>query len=448
MLQSKSHLISTFLNLTGAGMLLLLAASCSVIPRNYPANRPFVYETNIKIEGNFSKDERTILVSQLKTQLDDSVKVRTVGKLLTQVLKNPPAYDSVNADKSVNFMKALLHSLGYLRDTITYDTLVVIKDAEPPQYRTTLNFYVKPGKLFRLDSISYNIEHPELQVLTLAEVKNTLLKKGEAFSKYTISAELDRLTEIYRDNGYLRFTKDELIGYWDTLDVALLRPTIDFSEQILLLQALEKRRENPTANIEIRFKPGFDTSKLKKFYVGYTTIYPDFGSDTSRFPIKKITVRTGTDIFYRRNLFRPKFLVDNLYFQQGDLYVQKDFLRTINRFNALGAWKLVNIEQVPRDDGSDTVDFNVFLTPSNKYSFTANIEGSRNTGQFLSEGSLLGLGGNLQLVNRNFGRTANQATTTFRYGTELGIDSQFVQTRQVSLSHSIYFPKPIPNSKL
>ncbi len=51
-----------------------------------------------------------------------------------------------------------------------------------------------------------------------------LVKKGEPFAKAPISAELDRLVELYRNNGYLRFGREDLYGLWDTLDVSLLRP--------------------------------------------------------------------------------------------------------------------------------------------------------------------------------------------------------------------------------
>ena len=64
--------------------------------------------------------------------------------------------------------------------------------------------------------------------------------------KIPISAELDRLTDLYRNSGYLRFTRDELVGLWDTLDVSLLQPSIDPFEQLEILQRLRERRENPT----------------------------------------------------------------------------------------------------------------------------------------------------------------------------------------------------------
>ena len=98
----------------------------------------------------------------------------------------------------------------------------------------------------RLDSISYNIKEQELQSLALANQKESLLKKGDPFAKATISSELDRLTELYRNNGYLRFGRDLLQGLWDTVDVSLLNPNLDPFDQIDMLEKLKEQRNNPT----------------------------------------------------------------------------------------------------------------------------------------------------------------------------------------------------------
>ena len=207
--------------------------------------------------------------------------------------------------------------------------------------------------------------------------QKSVLKKGDPFAQQLISEELNRLVELYRENGYLKFSFEELAGVWDTLNLAILRPTIDPFD-IQMLEELRRRRDSPTADIEIRLRPGYNVDKLKKYFVGNTTIYPDFNIlDTSgKAPTRFVYDSNFTFVSYR-NLFRKKFIAQNIYFRRGDLYNERRFVRTINRFNGLGAWRVVNIEQIPRGQ-TDTVDVEIYLTPANKYSFTANIEGSFN----------------------------------------------------------------------
>lgn len=426
-----------------AGIILLLVASCGVVPKNYPRNKPFVYEYRINLEGNFTNEQRNDLKSKLENQLDDSIQIRTVSQLYRQLLKRPPVYVAANADRSVLFMRALLNSLGYFRDSIYYTA--TIDSSVNDQFRTTVEFTVKPGKQVILDSIRYNIQKPELQQLAISTLNKAFIKKGEPFAKIAISNELNRLVDLYRNNGYMRFTTDELRGLWDTVDVSLLKIPTDPFEQLEILQRLKQQRENPKASLEIQLRPGYDPNKLIKYINGNVTIYPDYTVDTLNRRRIEILL-DGKKIITYRNIVKPKLLAQNVYLHRGEEYKQDTYFRTVNRFNSLGAWRLVNIEQNPRI-GSDTVDYSIRLTPAKKYSYSANLEGSVN--QSVISGNLFGLAVNFGLQNRNFARAAIQTGTNVRYGTEFGSTGgvNFIQTRQISISHNIYFPRIIPNFK-
>ena len=252
------------------------------------------------------------------------------------------------------------------------------------------------------------------------------------------------MTDVYRNTGYLRFTRDELVGLWDTLDVSLLQPGLDPFEQLEILQKLRERRENPTANLELRLRT-IDSVKLTKFYMGNVTVYPDYMTDTVSLT-RKVKVVEGITVIQHRNRFKSKIFPPNIYLPKDSLYRQRRYIRTINRFNLLGTWRMVSIDQIPR---KDTVDFVIRLTPAKKYSFNTTLEGSIN--QSTIAGNLFGVGVNVGLQNKNFAKAANMTSSNLRYGVELGntkTGSQFVQTQQVSFSHNIYFPRFVPGTKL
>jgi outer membrane protein assembly factor BamA len=436
--------------------------SCRTI-KNYPANKPFVYETKINLQDNFSTDERKMLIPQLEGQMHDSIKVRSVRKFVgiknwvprffyTEIV-NPPVYDSMNADKTIGFMSATLNSLGYYRDSINYrDTIIKVGD----QYRTIIDFNVVSAKLFKLDSISYNLRtdtseqvvnspsRNRLQQLTDSSRKETFIKKGDAFSIPTLSQEINRLSDIYRDNGYLRYSNDEMLVLWDTVGIALIRPTLDPIEQAQQLEQLRLRKLSPTAEVEFRLRTNPDTSRLTRYYIGNVKIYPDLNADTSLFYPTFDTIRKYQFISYAA-LFKPRKLVSFIYLHPGELYRQSNYLKTQNKFNSLTAWRLVNLTALPRP-GQDTVDFEVKLTPAKKYQFSANLDGSRNQTPILPQGNLFGLGASIGLQNRNFSRAANLAVTNFRYGIELNAVSgqNSIQTQQYVLSHTITAPRRVP----
>src|SRR5829696_192823 len=127
--------------------LFVVAAAFSIffsscVVKKYPANKAFVYETNIDIEGKYTTEEKKVLKSQLEQQLHDSLRVARQRKFLFWlVLKQPPVFDTINVGKSRIYMTALLNSLGYYRGNIAADTNVKVKG---DQYRTTVSFKVDP----------------------------------------------------------------------------------------------------------------------------------------------------------------------------------------------------------------------------------------------------------------------------------------------------------------
>jgi len=440
--------------------------------KKYPKNKPFIYKTNIKLSGNLSKAEKSNLESRLRRQLEDSVNPRASGKILWQTIKKPPVFDTTYVHSSKDFMMAMLHTSGYFKADINYDTTV---NRREEIQKLTLNFNVAPGPLWHFDSIWYNIQQPELQRLTDStlqvdttkkKIKDTVtigvqqpfqqladstaadsyLRKGSSFSQDTIAMELDRLVELYRNRGYMRFTRHELVGVWDTLDVSLLRPLVNPLEQIQLMNEWTEQNQNPTANLEIKLRPGYDSAKLTKYYVGKVYIFPDFGPDSI---LRKDTVILDSSytVIYNQRLFKPKILPQNIYMWHGQAYSQNRYIRTVDRFNSNVAWRLVSVEQKPRP-GTDTVDFNVKLVPAKKYLFVANLEGSRNDNTSpLVVGNLFGVALNLSVQNRNFARAAAQTNFSVRFGTELNIShgQDFVSSRQASVGYNIVFPKLIPH---
>lgn len=437
-------------------ILLFAFTSCTVV-KNYPQKKPYVYETGVNVAGNLEKNNKKDLQLQLEQQLHDSLQPRKVSNLLFwQVLNNPPVFDSMYASQSIIYMRALLNSLGYYRDSIAYR--VKIDSLRNQEYRAHIKFDVEPGRITTLDSIAYNLladsselsprykaELQNLQNLTAASLKEALVKKGDAFSKYQLAAERDRLADVYRNNGYLRYSQDEMLVIWDTIDASLLRPTLDPIEQARQLEALQRRQENPTADVEFILRENPDTTRITRYFIGNITVYPDLRPDTALFA-RDVEVVDSLRFISYRNLFKNDKLTEYIFLDKGALYRQSQYLKTQNKFSGLGAWRLVNIVQLPRE-GQDTVDFEIRLTPARRYGFNVNVEGSRNQGNLsIAEGNLIGIGINFTLQNRNFARAANQARTTFRYGTELNATTaNLVQTQQVTLSHSIQFPRLVPH---
>ena len=107
----------------------------------------------------------------------------------------------------------------------------------------------------------------------------------------------------------------------------------------------------------------------------------------------------GVNVIYYRKLLSHQLFPRIFSSIAVNIMLQRRYSKTINRFNLLGSWRLININPVLRRD-LDTVDFEIHLTPATKYSFTTNVEGSRN--QSTISGNLFGLALNVGVAKQEF----------------------------------------------
>jgi outer membrane protein insertion porin family len=420
-------------------LMALFLHSCKVATfvKGYPKNRPFIFETKIKVSGeSITKEEKTRLEITLSGQLDDSLRNKKIDKLVYSVLKKPAALDSISIGKSIQFMHYYLQGEGYFNDSIKYKILIKPKEH---QQRTYVTFNVFPGRVTRIDPLTYTLHDDSLQAILNKSLGSAIIKKGHPFAQGSISSELSRMVELYQNSGYLKFAKDMLYGLWDTLDVSLLQPSFDPLEQAQQLEILRLRKLNPTVNLDIRLRPVDDISRIRKYFIGAITVYPDAKADSIGItPI--VTTYKNVKVVQYNNKFRPSVFPPNIYMKFGDVYSQRRYLRTLNRFNSLGSWSSVDIVYDTVNSKGDTAAFFLRLIPAKKYKFTANAEGSFS--QSVISGNFLGTGLNVGLQNRNFMHRANLANLNLRYGLELAIGSgQLVQTKQVSASGSVVYPR-------
>ncbi|MCW3087329.1 MAG: BamA/TamA family outer membrane protein, partial [Sediminibacterium sp.] len=210
-------------------LFMAMTSSCSVLKstsvKDYPLNRPFVYENKIVLNGDISKDEKTRLAEDLVNYWDDSLQVRKLQKFgFIYSIKNPPVFDTNNVTRTINFMNAYLNSQGYyyavFNDSIRIDTM-------NDQLRTTVTMNIDLGKNITIDSISFNLGDSTLQRLTRESGKNSFLKKGQPYTNQAINAEVDRLVGLYREYGFFNFTREDIYTVIDTTDAILLTLRLD-----------------------------------------------------------------------------------------------------------------------------------------------------------------------------------------------------------------------------
>ena len=432
-------------------IVLMILSSCSeqkrTWVRNYPKNTPFVYNNQITLHGNFTKDEKKRLLSDLQNYWDDSLKVPKQQQFgLFYKIKNPAVFDSTNIDRSALFMNSYLNAQGYYYSVLTNNyTIDTVKD----QIRASVFMDIDAGKNITIDQVSYEMNDSTLQQIAVAEAGKSYLKKSNPYSKQVISNELDRMVGLYRKNGYYKITREDVYAYVDSNNTKLFALTIDPFEQAKLLSEVAKaKKENPNWDIAIRQREVEDSSRILKYHIGNLYYYPE--TKITDVPDSLITDKSffekkseSTFMRYKKGLFSFRPLKEDTYFKKGDVYNEEKYFKTANALGQLSAWQ--NIDIRPEIRNRDTLDMYFFMTPAVKQSFTVDLEASRNIAD-IGVTNLLGITTNLSYNNRNVWKNAIQSIATFRTGVELNILSssneadQLLQTFLINIGHTYIFP--------
>ncbi|MCU0386053.1 MAG: hypothetical protein MUE38_08485, partial [Flavihumibacter sp.] len=441
----NNHIRTSWLRVYGYA-LLFLVTGCKVI-KNYPSPQPFVYKTTIKLDAKLPSTERANLISKIENQLSDSLQVRYSKKgFLKKQLDRPAIFDTSYAVESVRYIDDLLRAYGYMYGQISWDSsLTQVED----QKRVTTTFRVNPGKVLRLDSIGFDFRDSTLQTLVQNSRKESTLKKGDPYSNEKISAEIDRMLNVFRDNGYLKITRQDVYAEVDTIVAALIDPGLDPFEQIRLLEEVQKRRENPQIDIIFKQRGTENPEHLQQYRFRYIRFYPDLSivADSSMFGKKDTVSRRNISVIRSRNMTKPSFLIRNNQMTPGNLYRQKDVYRTNNVFQQMSAWQQVGIDLFPVDSlGVVDADVNMYL--AKKQNISVDVEASRNATDLITTTNLFGLALNFGLQDRNLSKQSVLASTNFRFGIELGNQGRIIQTFQTSITQSFTIPKFVTPFKI
>ena len=440
-------------------VVICLFSACSEQRRttvvNYPINKAFVYNNKIEIAGTGSKDEKKQLTTELDNYWDDSIRIRSIQKFgFFYKIKQPAVFDPINLQRSISFMNAYLQTRGFYRasfkDSVSVDTV-------GDQLQTHIVLNITPGSKTLVNKVGYAIEDSSLQELTNKHNNESQLKKGSTYTKESISQDLDRLTGLYRNNGYYGFNKENLVAEVDTVDTKLLEIVTNPFLQISRIDSIQaKQQSNINWDILIKNKKALDTFQTTPFTIRAVHFYPEVSIYES--PDTLIDNQFLTNTYSKQILFHNKTgkfsskpLLQHNYLYPGTLYNEGFYYKTLNTVGQIGAWQQVDARILKT--AKDSLDIHLFLVPAIKQSASIDLEGSRNSADIVT-GNTLGISTNLNYTNRNVWKQAIQSVTSFRTGVELNLigatDNNIVQTFLINAGHTYAIPhimQPFKNWK-
>ena len=424
--------------------LLVIISSCTII-RKAPKNNPYLVANTIELlGGDFNKIERQSVIARLSKQLDDSSRVNVKDAFFVfHFINSPIIYDTGYSALSAFNMQTSMYHLGYYNAKATYTQDTV-------NQKVKVKYSVIAGKPTLIDTLRYRLKKEDLQQIALESAKQTYLIQNTPVTKIAVLAEIARLVDSFRNNGYYKFTAAELRMRGDSSIASLTSISDDPFEQLRLLSEAQLKKDSPTVKLALDLNLPDDSTKLYKYAINKIYILSDYRVDDVLNDTLNITQR-GTKNFilrYHERLFRTSLLARNITLRPGNLYSQREYFQTISNLTKLGVWKSINIRVVENLDEANKVDLIMELIPAKKFLFESSLETSysstNNTAAALG-GNLFGVSANFSLKNKNIAKLAISMTHNLRLGVELNKASStnsnnIIFSNEISYSNTVLKP--------
>ena len=277
--------------------------------------------------------------------------------------KAPVLMSNVNSDLRATVAQSALHAHGYFRGTVSATEV----DCKNPK-KAKVSYHVTPGHLFTLDSIKYEHFPPEAQALIDSTAEESLLSKDAPFDISTLDGERNRITNLFRDNGYYYYQP----GYASYLADTLAVPG--------------------KVRVRLQMADSLPDAALRKWYIGNLDI------NLRRTYMEKIDSTRGRGNFKvhyngKKPPLRMRVLMKDMKLRPRRPFSYSDYLESVSKLSSNGLFSLVDFNFTPRDSSAtcDTLDLNLNCVFDKPYDFyvEGNLKGK--TSGFLGPQLVLGL---------------------------------------------------------
>lgn len=360
----------------------------------------------------------------------------------------PVVYNEKKTNSSVAQMEQYLKNEGFFQSNVKSDTII------SGERKVSVVYDVFPGNPTIINSLSYKIYDPTIDSILLKDAKNCLIKKGMRYDLNVLDAERDRITQMLRNKGYFKFSKDFIRYRADTLysfeyTVNLTLEIMQRKERIKVgeyFQNVERNHQvfninkvilttNYDAKRAIREKQEytatFDTLEYEGYYFAYQPA-DDPDANTDYKVLKSLTIK-------------PEIIFDEIYLGRrtnniaDSLYILADVEKTYQHLSSLRIFRIVNIQfEELVDTTQQRKSFNyqnktgklnchIQLTPASLQSITTELEGSNFSSNF-------GMAGSVIYQHRNLFRSATNLTVKLKGAREKRIDVLGETTDQASFN--------------
>ncbi len=290
----------------------------------------------------------------------------------------PVLMSDVNPAVRAKIAQTTLVNNGYFRGTVAYEE---ISKKNPKEGK--IAYTIAPNQLFTIDTISYANFPTPMDTLIRSSLAASYLHKGDGFSTEKLELERQRLSSVFRNNGYY---------YYQSAYASYLADTISKPDVV---------------NLRLQLADSIDTRATRKWYLGATDVY--FYRKGVRKTYDSIQYKDLTIHFNgKRPLMSPRVVLGSLKFRPHGEFSEEAYEESLNLLTGNENFSSIDFLFTPRDSTAtcDTLDMAIHCMFSKPWDLS--LEG-KITGKTSSR---IGPGLELILSRKNL----------LRYGEKLSLD--------------------------
>lgn len=354
---------------------------------------------------------------------------------LPKSVERPVLLDSLYIPKSIQNMKSYMFNQGYfyarIRDSITFS-----------HKKAYVTYIIDAGNNYLINRIHFDVDDSGIVTLLRNSMEESELQKNKPFAYVLLDDERSRMTAVVRNNGYYRFSQENIRYEIDSMDKTFFRDVENPLENALNFISSTRSNKKPTIDIYAIVRTKEDSANVL-FTSGKITVYPDYAGAADR-QNDSMTQRVENNILFKFHdkYVHPKVLADRILLQPGHKFSQADYERTIVSLSELGIFQYIRMQTYEGKDS--TLNYNIYLNKTKKHDISESGD--------ITSGSTyqLGMSGSVSFRDKNFAKGANLLMVSLNGGIEYNYNEKVGQdipqhfsllTKYYGVNASLDFPK-------
>ncbi len=378
---------------------------------------------------------------------------RTRKWMMETIGEAPVILDYNKVYKSQKAIEGFLHNKGYLNASV--DTSFSYQSRK----RASVTYDIQLNQPYKIMNITRYANDEYLDSLIMLDSANIKLKEGVVFDLDDLKAERERLTKLFQDNGYYKFSKEYIVYKADT-GFERGKPYVNLRLEVLKIKGEKregeyfKQTEKDHQRYQIRriyINPNYDlrasinTTGIVSDTIAYNDYYFIFQNDSNSAQLR------DSAILLKTMPLKVDKLLKNIYITEPDnrIYKVNNVAQTYKHLNSLRIFRLNTVDFAPipikenLEQKFQDLDCYILLKPLINQAFTVELEGSNFS-------SNVGMAGNFIYEHRNVLKSATRFSMKLKGAREKRLDvlddyTNSFNTQEYQTEFRFTFPQLSPN---